>query len=293
MKKIILAASAALLTLSVVGCKDAVDKSANRGNMNFEDSVADCSGALMGTMFRQHLDNPQADVNFDKGEVIRGIRAVMATDTSNVSYIIGLQMGMSAFQTYQALSKDVDINRADYVAAITAAMNADSVADLDQLRATFMSLQTQIEERARLRQEEEAYNSEQAQENRKAQEVAFDAIKNDNNYKAVGDGIYCQVLQAGNGTKLTDGEKVMVQFQVDNLEGDKAFGNMNNARPMTVGNASLPVLNTLFGYMEMGESAKFYVPWEQAWGKSGLPQSGIGPCQAVVVTVIAEPMPEK
>ena len=293
MKKIILAASAALLTLSMVGCKDAVDKSVNRANMNFEDSVANYSGELMGTMFRQHLDNPQADLNFDKSEVIRGIRAVMATDTSNVSYIIGLQMGMSAFQTYQALSKDVDINRADYMAAITAAMNADSVADVDQLRAVFMSLQTQIEEHARLRQEEEAYNSEQAKENRKAQEVAFSAIQNDDNYKAIGDGIYCQVLKAGNGTKLTDGEKVMVQFQVDDLNGEKAFGNMNNARPMTVGHASLPVLNTLFNYMEMGESAKFYVPWEQAWGKSGLPQSGIGPCQAVIVTLITEQVDSK
>ena len=68
---------------------------------------------------------------------------------------------------------------------------------------------------------------------------------------------------------------------------------MNNARPMTVGHASLPVLNTLFNYMEMGESAKFYVPWEQAWGKSGLPQSGIGPCQAVIVTLITEQVDSK
>lgn len=293
MKKIILAATAAMLTLSVVGCKDVVDKSANGSNINFEDSVADYSGSLMGTMFRQHLDNPQADVKFNKSEVMRGIRDVMATDTSNVSYIIGLQMGMSAFQTYQALSKDVDINRADYMKAITATMNADSIADIDQLRSVFMSLQTQIEERARQRQEEEAYNSEQAQENRKAQETAFTAIKNDDNYKALADGIYCQVLKAGNGTKLTDGEKVMVQFQVDNLTGDKAFGNMNNARPMTVGHASLPVLNTLLPYMEMGESAKFYVPWEKAWGKAGLPQSGIGPCQAVVVTLVTEPADAK
>lgn len=293
MKKIIMAASAALLTLSAVGCKDVVDKSAGRSNMNFEDSVANYSGALMGTMFRQHLDNPTAEVDFNKAEVLRGIRDVMATDTSNVSYIIGLQMGMSAFQTYQALSKDVDMNRGDYMAAITSALNSDSIANIDQLRMVFMSLQAQIEERSRIRQEEEAYNSEAAQANRKAQETAFEAIAGDSKYQAVGDGIYREVTKAGNGTKLAEGDKVMVQFQVDNLTGEKAFGNMDNGRPMTVGRTSVPVLNTLLKYMEMGEAAKFYVPWEQAWGKAGQPQSGIGPCQAVVVTVIADPVSEK
>lgn len=293
MKKIILAASAALLTLSVVGCKDVADKSANRANMTFEDSVANYSGALMGSMFRQHLDNPTAEVDFNKAEVLRGIRDVMKTDTANISYIIGLQMGMSAFQTYQALSKDVDINRADYMAAVTSAMNSDSIANVDQLRAVFMSLQAQIEERNRIRQENEAYESEAAQANRKAQDEAFAALKNDSKYQALADGIYREVIKAGNGTKLADGDKVMVQFQIDNLEGAKAFGNIDNARPMTVGRASIDVLNTLLPQMEMGENAKFYVPWDKAWGKTGLPQSGIGPCQAVVVTLIAEPAPEK
>ncbi|MDE6490402.1 MAG: FKBP-type peptidyl-prolyl cis-trans isomerase, partial [Muribaculaceae bacterium] len=278
-----------ILAAAMTGCKDYADKSANRSDMTFEDSLACYGGEAMGAMFRAHIDNPNAGMTFDKSQLIRGIKEVMSTDTADLSYIIGLQMGMSAFQQYQALAQNAEINKADYVASIIAALKADSLTNQEQLRMTMTQLQGQLEQRQQAREEEEAYNSEEGIANRKAAQELFAGMKDNPAYHPGEKGVYYKVLTKGNGTKLTDGQEVMVEYTIANLEGNKVFGNEGHPRKITVGRAPIDMLNTVIANMEMGQTAMFYIPWEEAFGKKGMPRQGVGPCQTVTATVTVTP----
>lgn len=293
MKKSILAGVAVILAAAMTGCKDYADKSADRANMTFEDSLACYGGEMMGAMFRAHIDNPNVGMTFDKAQLIRGIKEVMSADTADLSYIVGLQMGMSAFQQYKAMSKEVPVSKSDFVASIIAEINADSIGDQEELRMTMNLLQAQLEQRQQAREEEEAYNSEEAVANRKAAEELFAGMKDNPAYHPGEKGVYYQVITKGNGTKLTDGQEVMIEYSIDTLDGNRIFGNGGHPRKVTVGSAPVDMLNTVMASMEMGQTAKFYIPWEVAFGKKGLPRQGVGPCQTVTATVTVTPVDAK
>lgn len=275
-----------VMALGMSSCRDVCNGGSCSNPSNMEDSVSVCSGQLMGGMFRQHIDNSGDEMQFDRAQVLRGIKTVMATDTANLSYLVGLQMGMSAFQTYQQLSQDTEIDKALYMKSISQAMEADSLVDLNALRQVMQMLQDRIQAEKEAREAEAAYNSPEAEANRKASEELFAQLKADPaKYTAMTDGIYKEVVEAGKGDNLDENAEIMMEYQLNNLEGKKIFGNMGYARNMKVGNAPVPVLNTILKMMNTGETAKFYVPWEAAYGKAGMPASGIGPCQSIMIEV--------
>lgn len=289
MKKSILAGVTVILAAAMTGCKDYADKSADRSNMTFEDSLACYGGEMMGAMFRTHIDNPNVGMTFDKAQIIRGIKDVMSTDTADLSYIVGLQMGMSAFQQYKAMSQEAPVSKSDFVAAILAELNADSISDQEGLRMTMNLLQAQLEQRKLAREEEEAYNSEEAIANRKAAQELFAGMKDNPAYHPGEKGVYYKVITKGNGTRLTEGQNVTVEYTIATLEGNKIFGNEGHPRTVNVGHAPLEILNTVMANMEMGQTAQFYIPWEEAFGKKGLQRQGVGPCQTVMATVTVTP----
>lgn len=121
------------------------------------------------------------------------------------------------------MSKEVPVSKSDFVASIIAEINADSIGDQEELRMTMNLLQAQLEQRQQAREEEEAYNSEEAVANRKAAEELFAGMKDNPPYHPGEKGVYYQVITKGNGTKLTDGQEVMIEYSIDTLDGNRIF----------------------------------------------------------------------
>lgn len=298
MKKFIvsLAAIAALTACSGPGagkggeCGEDMDARLARVS-TFEDSLAIVDGTFMGTYFRAQLQRPGAPEAPDMKEVIRGIRHVMACDTANRSYLLGLQMGNMAYNAYLEHARNENVDLELLMRNLTAALECDSVdmKAVEPLYAEFEKMSGKVNSRAKERAAAAAYNTDEAVAHRQAAERRVARMQNDPAYRPVGDGMYVKVMTEGDTVALRPDSRVNVSYIIKRLDGDMVR-NQPVARATFVGSPANPVVGSVLPYMTVGETAEFYVPYQQAYGELGDKNVGVGPYESLIVEVTVSPL---
>lgn len=290
MKKSLIACAVAAIVLGMASCSD---KNATEGtgeNAAFLDSLATINGEAMGAHFASFLNNPNAPKKFDKAEVMRGIRDVMKSDTANLGYFVGLQMGMEVFQNYMTMATAMDgVSRQKLVDAIQKTIMADSItADMMQLRQEAGKLNQRVQDIRAKKAEEARINSPEGVANRKAAEEFFGALTD---VKRTDSGIAYKVNTPGNGKTIGTNSRVLAKYTMTTLKGDTINSTGDEARNMYVQGAPLKGMTEALQLMEEGETATFYLPWELAYGANGIPTRNVGPCEAIVVSMTVTEVP--
>lgn len=260
---------------------------------NFQDSLAAIDGCFIGGLF-----NSQTEVSVgpdaNRSEILRGMRTVMGTDTANTDYLMGIRMGLSIFQLYKDLAQIEGFSKEDFVNTICASFRLDSVTtdDANKLRPMFDQMFTEVENRVRMRKEQEVFDTPVARENRMVNDAVAAKLQSDPAYKSVGnDGLMVKVITEGDGEVINPNSLVVVSIKELRADTRQLIRGINST-PMAAGDRRNPVLQSVVPFMSVGETAEFFVPYTLAYGILGNETIGVKPCESIIAEVTIEPYVE-
>ncbi len=257
----------------------------------FEDSLAQGAGAFAGVIFNAQSLN---DSTIDRAELLRGIRDVLKNDTTNNSYLLGLQMGSQAMNLYRDLAKSEKISKDAFLKALTEGLALDSV-DFQKAQVAqqiFGDLSNRAQQRAAEKAEKAALESAEGKANVKAAQAYVAKLQADSAYKDLGNGIYAKTITAGSGDTFKPQARCNVKFTMKTLDGQEVFS-MSEPRITYVAQPGLDALAAVLPLMKAGETTEFYVPYEMAFGAQGNANLKVGACQSLVMVVTATAIEEK
>lgn len=256
----------------------------------WEDTVIAINGTFMGGFFNYNLHTDEIlSRNLNMKEVERGLRQVMSADTTNMSYLYGIQVGMTIMNTYREVSADMPIDKARLMESIMGALRLDSI-DMDQLlevRSRFE--QTDMEVKARHQEElnRQVYESREAQENRLFADAITEKLISNPDFEKIGNtGVYKKTEREGKGDTYGAEDRLRATYTVLKLSGEPIEN--GKSRAMFAGHASNPMLTAVLKYMRPGEKAQFFVPYELAYGVQGSKEAGVGACESLMIFVETE-----
>ena len=287
MKKLFLAAGAALMVMGVTSCSKKSGVSAE--DKAFDDSLACAWGQMVGYQANQMAgSNPTQKL--DKEAYIRGIQAAMLVDTADQSYLQGLEMGSRlARQRYYAMKElDVNVDAELWMKNFRKNFMADSLADnVQDVMTGFQILAQRSEERAQDSKDAELEYSDDSQANIKAGNAYVDSLKAAGAQLQTSEtGLVYVIENAGEGEKVKDNDRVVV-----NYKGSFTNGHVFDASEKHGGTATFSPSNVVPGFGEglkmlsKGGKATLYIPGKLAYGVHGNPGAGIGPNQMLVFEV--------
>jgi len=256
----------------------------------FEDSLIAVDGSFIGgfTAMQAKTQSAQIGKDVDLNEVIRGMRDVMGTDTANVSYLYGLQMGIEMLNVYKDLSATENISREQLLSTVVGAMRLDSLSreQVMEMQPKFQEMFYAVQNRSIARRDSLAMNSEEGKQNRMMADAVQAKLRSNPDFKAVGsDGLMVRVIKAGSDSTLTNpNERVEVAYSISEIDSGKTI-HESAARPMYVGRPANEVLASVLPHMTLGEEAEFFVPYQLAYGAQGNERLGVGACQSVMIKV--------
>lgn len=258
---------------------------------NFTDSLTAVEGTFIGGFFNAQMCAPNLPKPINKSEFIRGLRDALRVDTADMSYVYGFNSGATALQTWADLAKNEGVTHEAFVNAIIAALRIDSVSqeELMPVRNEFETYNRLVAQRAEEKAKEEARNSEQGKANIKAAADYVARISGGADFTEVAPGIYARVITEGTGDKLALNERVNVSYTLSHLDGTEVSSAVT-PRPMYVASPSVNALRAVLPLMKTGETAEFFLPYEQAYGELGNEPAGVGPCEALIAKVTVTPI---
>lgn len=298
MKKIIMAFSAACVVLGFASCsKD----NAAKGDATFVDSLSEVSGKLNGAGFASNIVTlPEADQKkFDKNSFLKGLKAAYLTDTADLGYIIGMQVGMNILQQQRQMDmQGVKTNRNLFYSTFAKAFEADSLpaAERKQLEEVFHRLQGQANEIMSAKQQEirDAQMKAIEEENKtntEAGKAYVDKQKaQDKSIQTTPSGLSYKVVKEGQGAKVTDNDVVKVKYTGRLIDGT-VFDENDGAEfsPKHV----VPGFGEALKMMSKGEKMIVYIPGDLGYGAQGAGDK-IKPGSTLVFEVeVLDIMPEK
>lgn len=296
MKKIICGAMAAVLLSSCGGSDKAADNQSIdtllserlENSKNWEDSVISVEGTFLGGYYNYNLhNNPQVNQEtLNMKEIERGIRQVMATDTAEMSYVLGIQIGLQILETYRMTSADMPLDKGKFMESVMGALRLDSVGEeqIKQIYSRFEETNTEVQRRKQQEIEKEIFNSPEAEQNRIMAQSISSKFQSNPDFKQIGNtGIYCCIDQEGEGELLAPNDRVKVTFTVLHLSGEPVENAVEKA--MFPARGYNPMLTEVLKYMRHGEKAKFFIPYEYAYGVEGNSNFGVGPCESLYMDV--------
>ena len=296
MKKIICGAMAAVLLSSCGGSEKAADNQSIdtllserlENSKNWEDSVISVEGTFLGGYYNYNLhNNPQVNQEtLNMKEIERGIRQVMATDTAEMSYVLGIQIGLQILETYRMTSADMPLDKGKFMESVMGALRLDSVGEeqIKQIYSRFEETNTEVQRRKQQEIEKEIFNSPEAEQNRIMAQSISSKFQSNPDFKQIGNtGIYCCIDQEGEGELLAPNDRVKVTFTVLHLSGEPVENAVEKA--MFPARGYNPMLTEVLKYMRHGEKAKFFIPYEYAYGVEGNSNFGVGPCESLYMDV--------
>lgn len=286
MKKLVLAISAAAMLSGMVSC----NKSSNYGaeEKALGDSLAVAFGNFMGQSFAEQMQQMQAMNNpdfdkIDKSQILRGIETVMSADTSNLSYLTGVQIGMQMMNTViGATQSGVPVDGSKIAAAFKSGLDADSLNSMlarTEYQALQMKVQTLGERKAA------AAAAAESEANGKAGAAFIDSIKAaDSSVSTSDSGLSYKIENEGEGAKVTKADKVKLNYKGMTIDGNVFDQTKDTPLEMNAGNFIAGFTEGL-EMLGKGGKATLYIPGNLAYGEQGVPQINIGPNSTLVFEV--------
>lgn len=273
MKKILSIALAAFLTVGLVGCNE---KGGAANGSALADSVSMAFGDLYGNGMSGQL---KQDSTMNMAEVLKGVQTILKADTSNHSYLAGLQIGMQIMQMYNGVKQQygIDINQKKFMEHFKKAFLADSAASQEEMMRLQMELEPLLDRAAK----EAKANDPVAIENKKAGE-AFANKKAKEGYTKTKSGLVYKVLAEGAGENFKDGDVVMTKYVGKHINGTEFDSSKGEAVPFDL-KAVVPGFSEMLKLMKPGMKVEVVIPAELAYGENG--NQAIGPNETLVFEV--------
>lgn len=295
MKKILFALGAAALSMAVVSC-DKSGGNSDSANKPLGDSLSLVAGEYQGSAWAQnYLSIPEADRDhYAKDQIIRGVEQVIMTDTANMGYISGLNIGMQLAQQLMRYEQaGIPVDRRKFMAEFSKAFKADTVNEpaLLMLQTKYQEINRRANDLAmaemqrRADAEREARAKENAaaiEENRSLGEKLIKSVKaEDSSVKTTESGLTYKVVKAGNGPAVGKGGRATVKYTGKLADGTQ-FDSSESAvfTPSSV----IPGFGEGLEMMQKGGHYVLYIPGEIAYGSDGIPGS-IPPMSTLVFDV--------
>lgn len=277
MKKIIMAISAACMALTFASCNSGTTTNVSAGDAAFIDSISTISAQINGAMFAKNIETlPMSDRDrFNKDEFLRGLKEVYLTDTTKMSYILGLQIGLNMLQQQRMMDQQgVATNRNLFFKNFSETFKLDSVAQ-DQIQTwqtEFQSLQGHAQEimAAKQKEQQEAAMAKMEEENKvnmeAGQKYVDEQKAKDANIKTTESGLSYKMEKEGTGAKVTDDDRVAVKYVgrlIDGTVFDSNDSTVFSPRGVVPGfGEGLKMLNK-------GSKVTLYIPGNLGYGTRG------------------------
>ena len=227
-------------------------------------------GHNMATNYKKQ--NPDADV----AEILKGVKAAEADQLSQ-SFMFGYQM-MSRIK-----SQDAGISAAQLEAGMQKAIAGEELGVSDEETQMLMTAFSRLMEQkkmAKLKAKGEANDAE-------GKAYIQQQISSNANLKELSDGIYYEVLVAGEGESPTPASRVKVDYKGSLTNGEVFDTSLEPSGGRPAQPAVFPVSGVIPGFskalqaMKPGGKWRVLIPGEQAYGVRGSGQK-IGPMQTLI-----------
>jgi FKBP-type peptidyl-prolyl cis-trans isomerase FkpA len=273
MKKILSILLAVLVVSTFMSC--------NKKGGNSKTPIADSASTSIGNLYGYGISGQlQQDTTkkLDKDAFIRGMELILNADTSNESYVNGMNFGMQAMQMFQGIKMQSGfaMNKELFLAAFKKAFMSDSVMDQQSLQALQTALMPLIEKASK----EAKMNDPRAVQNLKAGQAYLNSQAH-NGYQKTASGVLYKFVKQGNGKKFTKSDVVMLKYKGTHIDG-KVFDESKEARPMPV-QGTVPGFSEVLQLMSPGAVVHVIIPSEQAYGANG--SGAIGPNETLVFDI--------
>ena len=278
MKKLFSILMVALMLGAFTSCnnaganKDAASKT--------EDSIATEFGKLIGQNLKMQMSqDPRAEEQIDKDELLRGIDMVLNADTTKrgKSFINGLAVALQMIYPGIAQMEGQGINL-DHKALLNelkkSFKSTDSVS-MEKLQGMQMNLQGMMER---------ATKAKGAKNDKEGKKYLEEQVKKDKGFKKTASGIAYKVLKQGAGENFNDSATVDVTYVGKHIDG-KEFDN-SQGKPVSFNlKMTVPGFREIISNMKPGEKVIAIIPGALAYGEQGNPQGGIGPNETLVFEI--------
>ena len=280
MKKTLFVIAMSAIAVASTGCSKS-DSKASAEEQAFNDSLTMVLGRGQGAMLAQNMDQLPADelAKFNKKSFIRGFKEVVMSDTADVAYQYGVQIGLGFARQIKALyGEGVDINREELIRYFSQAFLADSINN-SQLGIDMNDMQTlmnRVQQKSQARQMEAAQAQQAAREAEAAENEAKGAafiaaqIKADPSIKTTESGLAYKVNKQGTGATATETSNVTVHYTGKLIDGTVFDSSVDRGEPANFAvTAVVPGFGEGLKLMNKGAKYTLYIPAKLAYGNNG------------------------
>ncbi|MCM1484357.1 MAG: FKBP-type peptidyl-prolyl cis-trans isomerase [Muribaculaceae bacterium] len=281
MKKIFLALGMAAAVITAASCSSNKAETTEDSGIDkaFIDSLSNSlgymNGAMTGQQIKQYMGKDSTKLN--KEAFLRGFKSSLMADTADLSYMMGLQMGMQMIQQQSMMRQSgVAIDRDAFYAEYAKAFKLDSVPNAEIMkldselnnmmqRANAMMMEVQQKRQAAA----QAAQEKEGEENLKAgKEYVEKAKASDSEIKSTPSGLAYKVNKAGTGASPVDGDSVKVIYTGRTIDGNVFDSSNGNPTPMSM-NSLIPGFVEALKLMNTGAKYTVYIPGNLAYGMNG------------------------
>ncbi|MDE6248939.1 MAG: FKBP-type peptidyl-prolyl cis-trans isomerase [Paramuribaculum sp.] len=273
MKKLLMAGGVVALIMGMSSCSSSTSSSST--DKGLTDSIATYLGKVQGSYYSERVTSlPESEQQkFKKQSFLRGLKQVLEADTSDMAYMIGLQVGTGMAESLNQFSQQgVDINRKAVYDEFAKSFLADSVdqAQLMEAQTTFQQLMNQAQQliqqkQMEKRQAELAKVPERKEEGKK---YVDDIKSNDPSVVTSESGLSYKVVEQGSGATPQDGDRVRVKY-TGKLPDGTVFD--SNESAVFGVNGVIPGFAEGLKMMNPGSKYVLYIPSDLGYGDQGNP----------------------
>ena len=268
-----------LLLIACVACSFmSCNKKGSAKSTPLTDSVSEAMGNLYGSGMAAQF---QSDSSANKTSFMRGFDLIVNSDTSDDSYVQGIQAGMQVMQMFQGVKEQsgININKRKFIESFRKAFSADSAMSQEALQALQAQIMPMLERAAA----EAKANDPVAQKNLKdGQAYLAKQLSSDKAYKKTKSGAIYKVIAEGSGKTFLKNDVVLVKYKGTHIDGKVFDESGDEARPMPV-DGVIPGFSEIMQLMKPGARVHCVIPAEAAYGSNG--SGAIGPNETLVFDI--------
>lgn len=268
-----------LLLIACVACSFmSCNKKGSAKSTPLTDSVSEAMGNLYGSGMAAQF---QSDSSANKTSFMRGFDLIVNSDTSDDSYVQGIQAGMQVMQMFQGVKEQsgININKRKFIESFRKAFSADSAMSQEALQALQAQIMPMLERAAA----EAKVNDPVAQKNLKdGQAYLAKQLSSDKAYKKTKSGAIYKVIAEGSGKTFLKNDVVLVKYKGTHIDGKVFDESGDEARPMPV-DGVIPGFSEIMQLMKPGAKVHCVIPAEAAYGSNG--SGAIGPNETLVFDI--------
>lgn len=241
-----------------------------------EDSISRQYGKMMGESFKA---NPNMKIN--KAEFIKGLDQIMKIDTTNASYLNGIEFGLSLLQQVRKAkeSDNLTLNKDLFAQEMIKALNDTAKLSRDQLMTMSSQLNADIKRVSALTKA----NNPVAIRNQKAGKAYVDSLlKADKKFAKTASGLLYKETAKGNGANFKESDEVRMKYKGMHTDGS-VFDQANDTISLHPAQM-IPGFKEAMMLMKPGSKMRVVIPSELAYGLNGA-GGAIGPNETLVFDI--------